>query len=159
MRYISLATLVAFLVSATPAAAANVVADPARVLQVMRAAGYSVELKAGETDQYIRASKGKESYKFSVFFTGCDEKSMRNCKSVQFFSAFSPKKKPTLEAMNAYARDNRWGRIYLDKVQDPVIEMDLDLEQGGMSEALFLDNLEYFKAVTERFATFAFMQD
>ena len=142
-----------------PVVPTNVVADPNQILNIMRADGYEVELKDEEDgSKYLRASKGKESYTFSVYFYGCAEKTTLQCKSVQFASAFSPKKKPTLQAMNDYAQSNRWGRIYLDSVGDPVLEMDVDLEKGGMTPALLLDNLEYFEAVTDRFATFVFSQ-
>ncbi len=141
---------------AAPASTANVVANPAQIVAVMRKAGYTVELKGEKDGTYIRASKGKDAYNINVSFFGCDEKTVVNCKSVQFYAAFNPKTKPTLEAMNDYAARHRWGRIYRDKENDPIIEMDVDLEQGGMSEALFLDNLEYFEAITARFADFAF---
>jgi len=159
MRVMSLpavAVVLASLSIAAPAVASGVVADPARIAEVMRKARYTVERKPAEGGEYLIASFGKESYSFNIYFFGCDEKTTRNCKSVQFYSGFSPKTKPTLEAMNAYASDNRWGRIYLDKNKDPVIEMDVDLEDGGVSEALFLDNVEYFETVMNRFAEFAF---
>ena len=133
-----------------------VVAEPLRLMEVMRAAGYKVELKTVNVDTYIRAIRGKDSYKFNVVFYGCEENTTRDCKSVQFFAAFTPKIKPTLDAMNIYSRDHRWGRFYLDKENYAVIEMDVDLEQGGMSEALYLDNLEYFDTVMKRYADFVF---
>ncbi len=142
---------------ASPAvAASNVVAEIGQVADVMKRGGYSVEVKKEDGTDYIRAKRGKDNYTFSVFFNGCAEGTMRDCKSVQFYSGFTPKSKPGLEAMNAYARDNRWGRVYLDKDGDPVIEMDVDLEKGGMPEVLFLDNIEYFEAVLDRFGEFAF---
>jgi hypothetical protein len=137
-------------------AAANVVADVSQIADLMKRTGYSVEVKATEEDSYIVASRGKDTYSFRVFFFGCDEGTMKNCKSVQFYGGFTPNQKPDLAALNAYARDNRWGRVYQDKEGDPVIEMDVDLEKGGMSEALFLDNVEYFEAVLDEFGEFAF---
>jgi hypothetical protein len=122
----------------------------------MKRNGYSVEVVTDKDGKHIAASRGKDTYAFRLFLYGCDEGTMTNCKTVQFYSGFSPKVKPTLDAMNAYARENRWGRIYLDKVGDPVIEMDVDLEKGGMSEALFLDNVEYFEAINGAFGEFAF---
>ena len=122
----------------------------------MKRNGYTVKVKTDKDGSHIRTSRGKDTYSFSIFFYGCTEGTMNDCKSVQFFSAFSPKTKPTLDALNAYARDNRWGRVYQDKDGDPVIEMDVDLEKGGMSEALFIDNLEYFEAVVGKFGEFAF---
>lgn len=141
---------------ATPSAAANVIADVDQVAAALKRGGYTVEIKETKDGRFIRSTRGKENYEFSVFFYGCDANTTRNCKSVQLYAGFSPKTKPTLEALNAYASDNRWGRIYRDDDGDPVVEMDIDLEKGGMSEALFLDNLEYFEAVMDRFGEFVF---
>lgn len=141
---------------AVPAAAANVIADVDQVAAAMKRGGYTVEIKDTKDGRFIRSTRGKENYEFSVFFYGCDANTTRNCKSVQLYAGFSPKTKPTLEVLNAYASENRWGRIYRDKEGDPVVEMDIDLEKGGMSEALFLDNLEYFEAVMDRFGEYVF---
>ena len=141
---------------AAPVSAANIVADVDQVAAAMTRGGYSVEIKQTKDGRFIRSTRGKENYEFSVFFYGCDANTTRNCKSVQLYAGFSPKTKPTLEALNAYASENRWGRVYRDDEGDPVVEMDIDLEKGGMSEALFLDHLEYFDAVMDRFGEFAF---
>jgi hypothetical protein len=151
-----LSAFAASLLTAAPSQARDVTADISQISELMKRNGYSVENTGNAEASHIKASRGKDCYGFEVFFYGCTEKTMKDCKSVQFFCAFHPKTKPTLAAMNGYARDNRWGRIYLDKVGDPVIEMDVDLEKGGMSEALFLDNLEDFDAVVGRFGDFVF---
>jgi hypothetical protein len=151
-----LGAFAASMMTVAPAEARNVTADIAQINELMKRDGYTVEVKTEGGESHLTASRGKDSYSFEVFFYGCDEKTMKNCKSVQFGCGFTPKTKPTLAAMNDYARDNRWGRIYLDKEGDPIIEMDVDLEKGGMSEALFLDNLEYFEAVVDRFGEFVF---
>lgn len=140
-------------VIAAPAIAKNVTADINQIAALLTKNGEKVEIKSVNEVSYIRVTR--DGYDYSIFTFGCDDND-RNCKSVQFFSAFNPKVKPTLEAMNLYARDNRWGRIYLDKVGDPVIEFDVDLEAGGMSEALFLDNIAYWEAVIKKFGDFVF---
>lgn len=138
---------------ASPAVAANVVADSQQIAALLKDKGYKAEIKTdGAGDPYIRTASG--GYNFSIFFYGCDKGTQ--CKSVQFYAAFTPATKPTLQEMNEYAGQNRWGRVYLDKDGDPVIEMDVDLEQGGMSEALFVDNFQYFEAVANKFSEFAF---
>lgn len=162
MRLIRLALLYAVASSvtiATPVSARNVVADVSQISDLMKRKGYSVEVKTDKDESFIVSSRGKEGYSFRLFFYGCTEGTMKNCKSVQMFAGFRPKVKPTLEALNSYARENRWGRIYKDKDGDPIIEMDLDLEKGGMSEELFLDNLEYFETVLDNFGDFAFKGD
>lgn len=139
-----------------PAQARNVTADMAQIAEVMQGAGYNVEVKQAEGESFL--SVDMESYRFLLLPFGCDDKG-KNCKSVQFFAAFDPASSPSLEAMNAYARENRWGRIYLDKENDPAIEFDLDLEQGGMSPELFLDNVAYWEAVVAGYSKFVFGKD
>lgn len=139
--------------AAMPAQARNVVAEVEQIVALLKKNGKVAETKATEGETYVRVSGN--GYTYSIFTFGCDDKG-RACKSVQFFAAFNPKVSPTLEAMNEYARDNRWGRIYLDKEGDPAIEFDVDLEQGGMSEALFLDNVAYWEAIIDKYGDFVF---
>jgi hypothetical protein len=138
---------------ASPALAKNVTADIDQIAALLKKDGETVEVKAVKDDPYIRVT-GK-GYGYSIFTFGCDD-AFKNCKSVQFYAAFNPKVSPALEAMNDYARENRWGRVYLDKESDPAIEFDVDLEMGGMSEALFLDNVAYWEAILDRYGNFVF---
>jgi Putative bacterial sensory transduction regulator len=139
--------------AAAPAMARNVVADVDQIAAVMKAAGYKVEIAETKSDRFIKAEAG--GYNYAILVYGCDDKG-KTCKSVQFFVAFDPKQSPTLEAMNKYAHGHRWGRVYLDDEGDPAIEYDLDLEKGGMSPELFLDNVEYWEAILATFAEFVF---
>ena len=141
------------LAPAAPALAQNVTADHDQIAEVMKGAGYRAELKGEGAERYINSGAGGHS--FSLLFYGCDNAG-DNCKSVQLYAGFTAEKKPSLEAMNEYAAKNRWGRIYLDDDGDPCIEMDIDLEDGGMSKELFLDNLEYWEVIMNAFAAFAF---
>ncbi|MBN8501432.1 MAG: YbjN domain-containing protein [Sphingomonadales bacterium] len=142
--------------SSSPANAKNVVADVDQIASVLQSAGYKAEIKESAEEKgnrYIRSSAS--GYNFTILMYGCDE-TYKNCKSVQFYTAFTSKRPPTLDQMNTYARQNRWGRVYLDKDGDPAIEFDLDLEVGGMSEALFLDNIAYWESIMVGFAKFVF---
>jgi hypothetical protein len=136
-----------------PAMAKNVTADVNQIAALLKKGGETLEIKPDDDGPYVRVTG--DGYDYSIFTYGCDDKD-KNCKSVQFYAAFNPKTSPTLEAMNGYARDNRWGRIYLDKEGDPAIEFDVDLEQGGMSEALFLDNVAYWEMIIDRYGDFVF---
>ncbi len=140
-------------VQAMPAAAKNVVADIDQIADVMKGAGHKVEVKDVKGERFISAEGS--GYKYAIFSFGCDDAG-KNCKSIQFFVAFDPKSSPSLEQMNTYAREHRWGRPYLDKEGDPAIEFDLDLEKGGMSPELFLDNVEYWEAIMVAYAEWVF---
>jgi hypothetical protein len=155
MRYQIAFIAAGLLIAAAPVQAAgkNITADPTLVAQTMRTAGFQAGIeKLSNGLPYIQSSSG--GYPFRVFFMGCDD-SGKACKTVQFFAGFVTKKSPSLTQMNTYTRENRWGRIYIDEEDDPVIEMDVDLEVGGMTPELFKDNLEYWTSVMGSFATFA----
>lgn len=136
------------------AAAKNVTAEANIVAQTMQSAGYQTSIeKLSNGLPFIQSGAG--GYPFRVFFLGCDSDG-KGCKWVQFFAGFRSDKSPTLEQMNAYARENPWGRIYIDEEDDPVIELDVDLEAGGMSPELFADNVAYWQSAMGRFAKFVY---
>lgn len=139
------------LLAASPALAQQVTAkDPQSIARALVASGYRAEMKKdGEGDPMIMsASSGT---KFGVFFYNCTNHA--NCATVQFHAGFDtdPGKAPSLEKINAWNRTQRFGRAYLDNEGDPVIEMDIDLDDGGMSQPLFLDNLEFWVSVLAQF--------
>lgn len=153
----TLAAGLVVLAASSPAAAQNVVADPAMIAKVMRDAGYRAEIeKASDGSPFIQSSSG--GYPFRLFFFGCED-DFTDCDTVQLFAGFKSDRSPSLQEMNTYSRDNRWGRVYIDEEDDPVIEMDIDLEDGGMSAELFKDNLEYWDTIMGKFAGFAFSKD
>lgn len=149
------AALVAAL-AAAPLNAKTVTADVDQIAAILQKEGYQAK-RAGEgADPWIESAMN--GYSMAIYFYGCNDAG-KECKSVQFYAGFTPKKKPSLQAMNDYARENRWGRIYLDTDGDPAIEMDVDMEAGGMSEALFIDNIAYWNTILDNFGTFVFKED
>jgi hypothetical protein len=151
-----LAAGLAALTAPSLAQAKNVTADPGVVAAALQKGGYRTEItKDSVGDPLILSSTS--GYNFGIYFYGCDNG--KACKTVQFSSSFDPDTTPGLTELNQYARENRWGRVYLDEDNDPVIEMDIDLEDGGMSEELFIDNLEYFELVMSSFAKWVFKDD
>lgn len=57
------------------------------------------------------------------------------CEDLNFYAGFA-NNKPTLDAINAWNKDWRFGRAYLDADLDAVIEYDVDLEYGVTRENL-----------------------
>ena len=53
--------------------------------------------------------------------------------------------------MNQWNAENRFGRGYLTDEGSARIEMDVDLDDGGLSRELFIDNLEFWVLVMSRF--------
>ena len=142
--------------AATPVAAQNITADLDQIAGVLKEEGYQAKIDEGDGQRWIESAMS--GYTYIILPFGCDDAG-KDCKSVQFYVAFVPANKPTLQEMNKYAAENRFGRVYLDDEGDPIIEMDIDLEAGGMSRALFLDNLAYWDSIMVAFGDFAFSKD
>ena len=139
---------------AGPAGAQTVEARYDQVAAAIEEVGYAIALEGEGADRYL-LSETEDEYTFAVLFYGCDDAGDA-CKTVQFYAGFEPPAAPSLRQMNDYAAANRWGRIYLDDEGDPAIEMDVDLEDGGMSFELFKDNVEYWGAVMNAFGDWVF---
>ncbi len=147
-----LTAVAAICLMATPAHAQNVTADLEQIASIMQKEGYRALLQGDEGSvSYIQS--GTSGVNFSIFAYGCNDQG-EDCKTVQFYLGIATDNPPSLEKMNEFAMKNRWGRVYLDAEQDPCIEMDIDLEDGGISEELFFDNLEYWDMVVGNFSDF-----
>lgn len=138
--------------SATPASAEQVgaqqvVADQKKIVALLQAKGYKAELVEGSDADYIRTADS--GVPVTIFFLNC-AKGKTGCTTIQFYTGFSDID-ATLESMNLWNRDQRWARAYIDKEKDPVLEMDVDMDFGGLSRELFYDNLETFIALVPRF--------
>ena len=144
------------MLSSTPLAAENITANIDQIAGLLREEGYQAKFEGEGKERHIKT--GMAGYNFLILPFDCDDQGS-DCKAVQFYTVFTPETKPSLEEMNSYASENRFGRVYLDSDRDPVIEMDIDLEAGGMSKALFMDNLAYWEAVMVGFAEFAMSKD
>ncbi|MCP5387917.1 MAG: YbjN domain-containing protein [Novosphingobium sp.] len=133
---------------AAPALARNVVADAAQITDVLNKAGATAKLESTKSGKMVIVSN--TSVPFAIILAGCDDNDA-NCKSVQFYASFANKKRPSLDDINSWSRDHRWGRFYIDNDGDATMEFDVDLEQGGMSEELFIDNVAYWQASSKAF--------
>jgi hypothetical protein len=125
-----------------PASAQTVQAkDPKSVMDALASANYPSELKKDDGGDPLITSEANGMH-FLIAFYGC--KSNLNCTTVSFYSAFRADKKPTAATMNEWNSKKRFGRAFLDNEGDPAIQLDVDLDDGGMSRALFIDNIEWF---------------
>ena len=128
--------------AAAPASAENVTADIPQIARIMQAEGLQAKIEA-EDDGRPYILSGLSGYSFIVRPYGCND-DWTDCKFIQLRAGFTPNVKPTLAEVNKHAADNFFGRFYLDEENDPIIELDLNLEAGGMSRELFVDNLAYW---------------
>lgn len=134
---------------AAPAAAQMVKAqDPASLVRALADAGYEATLGTDNAGDPVITSKHEGSV-FKILFYNCTDNT--NCATVQFHSGYELDGKIALDRINAWNRSQRFGRAYLDDEGDPIVEMDLDLDDGGVSKALFADNFEFWISVLNQF--------
>jgi hypothetical protein len=88
--------------------------------------------------------------RYILFFEGCKEN--QNCKNVQFYAGWnlSPQNKVAQDRINEWNRTKRWGKAYIDKEGDPVIELDVNLF-GGVSRTNFDDTYDWWKLILTEF--------
>lgn len=157
MSFVRILSAFALTIAATsiarPALAQNVTAsNPESVASVIRGKGFEVETtKDSGGDPMLRA-EGK-GYKFTVLFYGCT--SGRDCATLGLYAGWTGAS-ADLGRINEWNRTNRFGRAYIDKENDPVIEMDIDLDDGGMSRPLFEDNIEFWMSVMANYSKYVF---
>ena len=130
--------------SSRPAVAQNVVAsDPASMTEILLSFGYRAELgKDDGGDPKISSASGGAN--FSIFFYGCTDG--KGCDSVSFSAAFDLDPGSDVALMNDWNVQKRYTKAYLDDEQDPVLDMDLFLGNGGVS----IDNFRYWVDTWER---------
>ena len=110
------------------AAQAQTVIDgsqPDEILNIARGYGSATMETQSNGDPKIA---GKiEGVGYQVYFMNCTDN--KDCEDLNFYAGFLDNKQ-TLEAINAWNRDKRFGKAYLDSDLDAVIEFDLNLEHG-----------------------------
>ena len=121
--------------------------NPQSIVNALQNAGYKAELsKDGTGDPLIKSSSGGSS--FAVFFFGCTKNV--DCATIQFFAGYTDKK-VTLSQMNDWNSKKRFGRAYVADSGAARIEMDVDLDDGGVSAKLFEDNVEFWVVTMSAF--------
>ena len=115
--------------------------NPSSVVRALQNGGYKAVLTKDSTgDPKIESSSS--GAKFIINFYGCT----RNveCRTLTFYAGWTSSS-TSMSQMNDWNKTKRFSRGYIDKDGDPVMEFDLDLDDGGMSEQLFIDNVEFWE--------------
>jgi hypothetical protein len=97
----------------------------------LQSAGYQAKIEGTGSDQNITSSA--DGGPFHIYLYDCKA---GRCGSLQFAEGFDTKGAFNAAKMNDWNQHNRWGRAYVDKVNDPWIEMDCDITPGGTYELL-----------------------
>jgi hypothetical protein len=74
---------------------------------------------------------------------------------VQFYAGFQ-KHKLDMEKVNLWNREKRFVRGYIDKDGDAVLEMDVNVEPGGLSRQLFVDYLDIWSSLIGQYRARAY---
>jgi hypothetical protein len=138
---------------AAPASAQNVTAaNPQSIASVIQGKGFKTEItKDDGGDPMIKADGN--GVKFIVLFYGCTAN--KDCTTISFYAGWSGSE-ADVNKVNEWNRGQRFGRAYIDKENDPCIEMDVDLDDGGMSRILFEDNVEFWMSVMSAYSKFIY---
>jgi len=83
---------------------------------------------------------------YSLRFRNCFDNA--NCEDMNFRVGFLVK--PTLEQMNAWNRDKRFSKAYIDAEGDAIIEMDTVLK-GGVSKENMREVFSYWRLTLSQF--------
>jgi len=123
-----------------PALAQTVIAsEPQSVIAAVEAAGMRAKFNRPEGQSH-HIESWHDGRKFLILFYNCDE-AQANCHTLQFYFGFNDAKDTTLDRLNDWNRTKRFTRAYRDDQGDPVLEMDLDTDPDGVSQAWFLEQL------------------
>jgi hypothetical protein len=145
MKMIRLAIAAALAAQAVPASAQMVRAqDPQTLVKALQDAGYTARLGTDRIGDPMITS-GVSGTTFQIYFYNCTQN--KDCATVQFHSGYDLRNPVDLPKLNEWNRTKRFARAFLDKENDPILEMDVDLDDGGLSPALFIDNIEFWASL------------
>ena len=122
--------------------------DPQSLVKVLQEAGFQAQLDTDPTGD-PRITSGVSGSRFYILFYNCTAN--RNCATVQFRAGYKLDKPLGLDRINAWNSSQRFAKAFIDAENDPVLDMDLDLDDGGVSKALFIDNLEFWSTALSAF--------
>jgi len=124
----------AVVLASAVSAQAQTVVDGNAVDEILNVArGYGAATLEAQSSGDPQISGKIEGVTYQVFFMNCTEN--KDCEDLNFYAGFLDNKQ-TLEVINAWNRDKRFGKAYLDADLDAVIEFDLNLEHGVTRENL-----------------------
>jgi len=131
VKHICLSAALLTALWAAPASAQTI--DGSAVDDILSLArGYGEATLETQSNGQPRIAGKVSAVPYQVFFLNCDS---GVCEDLNFYAGFAGLK-PTMDSLNAWNRDKRFGRAYLDSDLDAVIEYDINLEYGVERENL-----------------------
>lgn len=122
--------------------------DPQALVRIIQDLGYRADLEVdAEGDPLIRSSVG--GTRFSLVFYGCSE-DHDGCEILLFKAGWELDRKIGMDVINQWNATRLFGRAYLDKVEDPWIELVLNL-RGGVTRRQFESTFEWWESSVGEF--------
>lgn len=106
-------------------------ADTDAILNAAR--GYGSATLAAQSNGDPQITGKVDGITYQIYFRNC--KDNKDCEDLNFYLGFLDLK-PKPEVINDWNMNKRFSRAYLDKDQDAVVEMDLDMVKGISPEYL-----------------------
>jgi hypothetical protein len=122
--------------------------DPEGILNIAR--GFGAATLGTDSVGDPQVTGRIEGNAYTIFFYGCADG--RDCTNLQFSSGWISDD-VDLNMINSWNRGTRFARAYLDDEDDPIIEMDVNL-QFGVSRRNFDDTFRIWAATLDSFAAF-----
>ena len=133
-------------------ASAEVTADDAnKILKLMQSFGLIATMGI-DSDGDPRISSRVGDSEFLVYFYGCTNN--ENCKSILFKAGYNLKTGISAGKVNEWNRNKRFGKAYIDDDGDPFLEMDVNLDFGGVDDKNFDDTLDWWRITVVAFEEF-----
>lgn len=134
---------------ATPALSQTLIdgSDLDVVINAARGFG-AASLQEGEDSPTARGRIDGEPY--YIFFRNCNEDN--KCDDF-YFQTYFLQPVVDMELLNAWNRDKRWLKVYFDKDNDAVLEMDVDMT-GGITPVNLDQAFSYWSLGLEQFAAY-----
>ena len=119
--------------------------NPQAILQVAQSFGDAQLDKDREGDPKIVGNLEGTSYQ--ILFFGCTNHT--HCDNIEFQASWTDTK-ATIQQINHWNRIRRFGKAYLDSANDPMVEMDVNLDYG-VSRKNLEDTFDYWRKVLRSF--------
>ena len=124
----------AFVAATAVSAQAQTIIDGSQVDEILNIArGYGSATLEKQSNGDPRITGKVDGVTYQVYLMNCTNNT--NCEDLNFYAGFLDNKQ-TLDVINAWNRDKRFGKAYLDSDLDAVIEYDVNLEKGVTRENL-----------------------
>lgn len=119
--------------------------NPDAILNIAKGYGSATLEKDSSNDPFITGRI--DGTKYIILFYGCSNG--KECDEIQFVAAWAGEK-VSMDDINAWNRDKKFGKAYLDQDGDPRLEMTVNLDYGVTQRNLD-DTFDWWTKALARF--------